>query len=77
MTTPLVVLADADARRTLHTNSMREIGQSLGSIAGFMHELELGLGMNKKGEDPRGIEHIRAIAARLEQGHRGADTTTK
>ena len=46
---------------------MAEVGRSLGTVAGFMHEMELGLGLERKGQDGRGIERIRATAARLGQ----------
>ncbi|KAF6762579.1 hypothetical protein DFP72DRAFT_1060831 [Ephemerocybe angulata] len=64
---------ELEASSASHTSSIREVGRSLGTVAGFMHELELGLGLGSRGRDGRGIERLRAAAARLEQGDSKAD----
>jgi len=46
---------------------MRDIGQSLGNIASFMHEMESSFGLDPHRRDPRGIERMQMLAARLQQ----------
>ena len=47
-------------------DSLRDVGQSLGRIAGFIHEMELHLGLERTREDQRGIEQLRKTAVGLQ-----------
>ncbi|EFI27653.1 hypothetical protein CC1G_14579 [Coprinopsis cinerea okayama7 len=53
--------------RTKQTASLQEVGQSLGSVAGFMQEMELHLGLERRRGDHRGIEQLRKTAVRLQE----------
>lgn len=44
---------------------MEEVGRSLGTVAQFMHEVELKLGLGGRKKDTVWIDGLRAPAARL------------
>jgi len=45
---------------------LKELGATIGHIAAFMDEIELKDGLERKGDDPRGIEKARAVALKLQ-----------
>ncbi|KAH6915416.1 hypothetical protein BKA70DRAFT_576350 [Coprinopsis sp. MPI-PUGE-AT-0042] len=57
------------AERSAKGDSLRDVGQSLGRIAGFIHEMELHLGLETRGEDQRGIDQLRKIAVKLQSAN--------
>jgi hypothetical protein len=55
----------ADMHR-LHFSALRELGTSLADIARFMYEVEIQQGLQRQGEDGRGIERLRSLALRMQ-----------
>jgi len=46
-------------------NALGAVGVSLGDIAGFIQEVEVGFGMERQGKDRRGVERMRSLALKL------------
>lgn len=46
--------------------ALRALGRSLADVAGFMHEVELEMGLKAQGGDKRGVERLRLLALRME-----------